>query len=116
MWIVFHFLLTRRTDQLVRAAEQLAAGNLAARSALRGRDELARLSRAFDVMADEVAQTQTHLQEDIAKRIEVQQALRASEEQYRAMFDASRRTRARGAPAAVRRRQSGAIEDVRLQP
>lgn len=89
LWIVFHFLLTRRTNQLVGAAEQLAAGNLAARSALRGRDELARLSRAFDVMADEVAQTQTRLQEDIAKRVEVQQALRASEEQYRAMFDAS---------------------------
>lgn len=89
LWIVFHFLLTRRTNQLVGAAEQLAAGNLTARSALRGRDELARLSRAFDAMADEVAQTQTHLQQDIAKRIEVQQALRASEEQYRAMFDAS---------------------------
>src|SRR5262249_13949478 len=89
LWIVFHFLLTRRTDQLVRAAEQLAAGNLAARSALRGRDELARLSRAFDVMASEVAHTQTRLQQDIAKRIEVQQALRASEELYRVMFNGS---------------------------
>jgi PAS domain S-box-containing protein len=89
LWIVFHFLLTRRTDQLVRAAEQLAAGNLAARSALKGRDELARLSRSFDAMADEVAQTQTRLREDIAKRIEVQHALRASEEQYRAVFNAS---------------------------
>ena len=73
----------------MRAAEQLAAGNLAARSALRGRDELARLSRAFDVMASEVAHTQTRLQEDIAKRIEVQQALRASEELYRVMFNGS---------------------------
>jgi PAS domain S-box-containing protein len=89
LWIVFHFLLTRRTDQLVRAAEQLAGGNLGARSALGGRDELARLSRSFDAMADQVAQTQTHLQEDIAKRIEVQRALRASEEQYRAVFNAS---------------------------
>ena len=89
LWVVFHFLLTRRTDRLVRAAEQLAAGNLAARSALRGHDELARLSRAFDAMADKVAHTQHRLQEDIAKRIEVQHALRASEEQYRAMFNAS---------------------------
>jgi two-component system NtrC family sensor kinase len=89
LWIVFHFLLTRRTDRLVGAAEQLAAGNLAARSALEGRDELARLSRAFDVMASEVAHTQTRLQEDIAKRIEVQEALRASEEQYRVMFNGS---------------------------
>jgi len=89
LWIVFHFLLTHRTDHLVRAAEQLAAGNLAARSGLRGRDELARLSRAFDVMASEVAHTQTRLQQDIAKRIEVQQALRASEELYRVMFNGS---------------------------
>src|SRR5436190_508505 len=39
MWLVFHFLLTRRTARLVNAAEQLAAGNVAARSGLRGRDE-----------------------------------------------------------------------------
>ena len=55
MWLVFHFLLTRRTARLVRAAEQLAAGNLAARSDLGGRDELGRLSRAFDSMALAIA-------------------------------------------------------------
>ena len=89
LWIVFHFLLTRRTNQLVGAAEQLAAGNLTARSGLRGHDELARLSHAFDAMADKVSHTQNRLQEDIAKRIEIQHALRASEEQYRAIFNAS---------------------------
>ena len=51
MWLVFHFLLTRRTARLVHAAEQLAAGNLAARSRLKGSDELGRLGRAFDAMA-----------------------------------------------------------------
>jgi two-component system NtrC family sensor kinase len=105
LWIVFHFLLTDRTNQLVAAAEQLAAGNLAARSGLQGRDELARLSRAFDLMADKVAHTQTRLREDIAKRIEVQQALRASEEQYRAMFDAS-------IDGLALRRLDGAIVDI----
>ncbi len=89
LWTVFHLLLTRRADRLVGAAEQLAAGNLGARSGVRGRDELARLGQAFDAMAARVANTQTRLREDIAKRIEVQNALRASEEQYRAMFDAS---------------------------
>ena len=79
MWLVFHFLLTRRTAQLVRAAEQLAAGNLAARSELKGRDELARLSRAFDSMALEVAYTQTRLRRDIAERARVQRALENSE-------------------------------------
>jgi PAS domain S-box-containing protein len=89
MWLVFHFLLARRTARLVQAADQLAAGDLAARSALRGRDELARLSRAFDAMATQVAHTQTRLREDIAERAQVQQALENSEEQYRSMFNAS---------------------------
>jgi len=89
MWLAFHFLLTRRTARLVGAAEQLAAGNLAARSKLRGRDELGRLSRAFDAMADDVAETQTRLRQDIAERARVQQALENSEEQYRSMFNAS---------------------------
>jgi two-component system NtrC family sensor kinase len=39
MWLVFHFLLTRRTARLVGAAESLAAGNLAAQD-LKGTDEL----------------------------------------------------------------------------
>ncbi len=89
MWIVFHFLLTARTNRLVRAAEQLAAGNLGARSGVRGRDELARLGHTFDAMADVVAHTQTQLREDIAERIKVEQALVASQGQYRIMFNAS---------------------------
>ena len=89
MWLVFHFLLTRRTAQLVRAAERLAAGDVGARSALRGRDEVGRLGRAFDAMAIEVAETQTRLREDIAERARVQQALENSAEEYRSMFDAS---------------------------
>jgi len=40
-------------------------------------------------MADEVARTQTRLHRDIAARIKVQQALLASQEQYRTMFNAS---------------------------
>lgn len=51
MWLVFHYLLTRRTARLVRAAEELAGGNLSARSGLKGYDELGRLSRAFDSVA-----------------------------------------------------------------
>jgi len=89
MWLVFHFLLTGRTAHLVRAAERLAAGDLGARSALRGRDELGRLSRAFDAMAIEVAETQTRLRQDIAERVRVQQALENSAEEYRSMFNAS---------------------------
>lgn len=87
MWLAFHFLLTRRTARLVHAAEQIAAGNLSARSALEGHDELARLSRAFDAMAIEVSDTQTHLRQDIAERQRTEAALRVSEASYRAIFD-----------------------------
>ena len=89
MWLVFYFLLTRRTARLVDAAEQLAAGNLSARSGLKGSDELGRLSRAFDAMALKVAETQTRLRQDIAERMRVNEALRASEASYRAIFDAA---------------------------
>jgi PAS domain S-box-containing protein len=89
MWLIFHFLLTRRTAKLVRAAEELAAGNLDARSGLRGTDELARLSRAFDGMALKVAATQTRLRQDIAERMRAAEALRVSEASYRSIFDAA---------------------------
>jgi two-component system NtrC family sensor kinase len=89
MWLVFHLVLTRRTARLVHAAEQLAAGDLSARSGLRGRDELGRLSRAFDAMALEVAATQTRLKQDIAERMRAAEALRVSEASYRAIFDAA---------------------------
>ncbi|MET0345123.1 MAG: ATP-binding protein [Casimicrobiaceae bacterium] len=89
MWLVFHFLLTRRTARLVHAAEELAAGNLGARSDLKGTDELGRLSRAFDAMARKVAQTQIRLRRDIAERERVQHALANSEASYRAIFDAA---------------------------
>ncbi len=89
LWIAFHFLLTRRTERLVEAAEQFASGNLTVRSDLQGTDELARLSRAFDAMAQQVGDTQRRLQSDIAERIRAEQKLRASEESYRAIFDAA---------------------------
>jgi len=82
MWLCFHFLLTRRTARLVHAAEQLAAGNLWARSELHGTDELGRLGRSFDAMALDIAN-------DINERKRASDALRASEASYRAIFDAT---------------------------
>ncbi len=89
IWLVLHFLLTRRTMLLVKTAERLASGDLDARSALRGRDELGRLSRAFDAMATQISRTQTQLKNDIEERVRMLRALEDSEAQYRSMFNAS---------------------------
>ena len=89
MWAVFHFLLTRRTARLMRAAEQLANGRLDARSGLHGDDELGRLGRAFDAMALQVTETQTRLHEDIAERVRVQRELEASDERLQQILNNS---------------------------
>ena len=57
LWLIFHFVLTRRVELLVMAAERLAAGDLGARAQLSGHDELARLGGAFDAMAAKVGET-----------------------------------------------------------
>jgi two-component system NtrC family sensor kinase len=106
MWLVFHFLLTRRTARLMHAAEELASGNLGARSDLNGTDELGRLGRSFDAMALVVANTQMRLRHDIEERVQVQKELEASEASYRAIFDAAEDS------IFVHDPQSGAIVDV----
>src|SRR4029453_8484165 len=65
-----------------QAAQQLEAGNLAARSGLRGDDELGRMSRAFDAMALAIST-------DIDERKRTDEALRVSEASPRAIFDAA---------------------------
>jgi PAS domain S-box-containing protein len=87
LWAVFHFLLTRRTARLARAAERFAAGELGARSGLRGNDELARLGRAFDAMAQQVARTQQRLHDDIAEHTRVQRELEQSEARLKQILD-----------------------------
>lgn len=54
--ILLHFLVTRRVNLLSIAAGKLAAGDYAARTGLTGNDELSGLGRAFDLMAQRMAE------------------------------------------------------------
>lgn len=53
--VAIGYLLTRRLAVLSRAAERLAAGDLAVRTGFSGQDEVAIVGRAFDTMAKSVA-------------------------------------------------------------
>lgn len=50
----FGYLLTRRLDQVVHAADRLAKGHYETRSDLDGRDEVSRLGHVFDGMAEHI--------------------------------------------------------------
>ncbi len=74
--LLFHLLLTRRVARLAEAAERLAAGEQNVRTGLTGSDELASLGRAFDAMAEQIAETQTRLAHELIERKNALQALR----------------------------------------
>lgn len=52
---------TRKATELSRAMAEVADGNLEVRAHARGRDELASLARAFNLMLDELAQAQSRV-------------------------------------------------------
>jgi aminoacyl-tRNA hydrolase len=66
--ILIHLLVTRRLNTLLNVTQRFAAGNLEARSTLRGTDEVAILGRAFDHMAEQVADTQRQLEHRVQQR------------------------------------------------
>lgn len=60
------YSLTRPVDHLNRAVQDMASGNLSARTGLMSEDELGRLGQAFDQMAEIIAQRTAELQTQIA--------------------------------------------------
>ncbi|GAV20378.1 blue-light-activated protein [Mariprofundus micogutta] len=69
IWLLSHYALTKRVQRIVRSAEAFASGDLQARSALTGMDELGRISDAFDQMADQI-QTSIRQQAKLVSAIE----------------------------------------------
>lgn len=68
IWLFFYKTLTQRVSRLVAASDSLASGDLTVRTQLNGSDELARVSAAFDHMAE-------RLQADTTERLRSQQEL-----------------------------------------
>ena len=66
--ILIHLFVTRRVSALLNATQQFAAGKLEARTDLRGTDEVANLGRAFNQMAEQVADTQRQLERRVQER------------------------------------------------
>lgn len=54
--ILLHLLVTRRVNRLFDASGRLAAGDYSARTSMTGNDELSGLGRAFDLMAQRMAE------------------------------------------------------------
>ncbi len=79
--IITGFLLTRRLAVLTSAAQRLAEGDLDVQTGLRGRDELALVSRAFDDMARSIHNTMAnlHSREQELKRTQDELELRVQE-------------------------------------
>ncbi|MGH8569577.1 MAG: diguanylate cyclase domain-containing protein, partial [Gammaproteobacteria bacterium] len=66
--VLIHLLVTRRLNALSIATQEFSGGNLDARAGLRGRDEVAVLGRAFDRMAEQVADSQKQLERRVQDR------------------------------------------------
>jgi len=54
VWLLSYFALTKRVQKIVESTEAFASGDMRARSALSGKDELSRVSKAFDDMAGQI--------------------------------------------------------------
>ena len=68
-WVLAE-LLTRPLRRLSRVTRELARGKLESRARLRGRDEVADLSRDFDAMADSIQDSVNQLQEAMRRQEE----------------------------------------------
>ncbi|WP_139557124.1 HAMP domain-containing protein [Methylotetracoccus oryzae] len=66
--LLIHFGLTLRLNRVVRATERFTAGDLDRRVRIGGVDEVARLGRAFNRMAEHVADTQRSLEHRVEVR------------------------------------------------
>jgi len=89
--IIFHRVVTRRVERLIATVNRFTDGDTAARAALEGQDELARVGEAFDSMAQTIANNQQELQRlntQLERRVEERtRELQESEQRFRVIFE-----------------------------
>jgi signal transduction histidine kinase len=82
-WVGSGLFILRSVNALMKATRRLTTGDLSTRSGLSyGRDEIGKLARAYDKMAEALEQQET-------KRKKAEEALKESEERYRTLFEQS---------------------------
>lgn len=69
IYFLFHFLFTKRIKSVSYAAVKLATGDLTVRADEKGTDEIGYLATSFNVLADEITNWRTNLEELAANRI-----------------------------------------------
>lgn len=83
---------TNPLRQLVEGAEEIGGGNLDYRIKVEAEDEIGQLAQAFNDMVEslqEITASRDVLNQEIAQRKRIEKALRASEEEYREIFNAT---------------------------
>ena len=93
-WGSFHHRLNSRIDELVRATERLAAGELVGEAEIPDSAELAKLASAFQQMSQKISTSTAELRDanarmkqEIAERKSVEEALRNSERRFRSIWE-----------------------------
>ena len=69
IYFLFHSLFTRRIKTISSAAVRLANGDLTVRADEKGTDEIGYLATSFNVLADEITNWRTNLEELAANRV-----------------------------------------------
>jgi diguanylate cyclase (GGDEF)-like protein len=75
IYFLFHSLFTKRVQAVSAAAVRLAAGEMKARSVVKGTDEIGSLATSFNLLAEEITNWRDNLEEMVTHRVKDLSAL-----------------------------------------
>lgn len=79
LFLVVHFGLSRRVEELVARFRKVGSGALEARVPVRGRDEFGRLAQEFNAMCEKLESARQSLLEEKEERLRIEAGLRSTE-------------------------------------